>query len=64
MRASWLSSTPAHSVWVILSPYNTDAGALDCLGTPSGTHGYADLMTSAAEVELEDGLRVIASLDD
>jgi hypothetical protein len=45
--------------------FETSAGALDCLGTPSGTSGYADLMTNATHVELADDVRVaIASIDD
>lgn len=45
--------------------FETVAGSLDCLGTPSGTAGYADLMKNATEIELEDDLRVaICSLDD
>ena len=45
--------------------FDTLAGALDCLGTPSGTTGYADLIKSATEVDLDDGLRVaICSLND
>lgn len=45
--------------------FDTTAGALDCLGTPAGTSGYADLMVNATEVELDDGLRVaVCSLDD
>jgi len=45
--------------------FETSAGALDCLGTPSGTNGYADLMKSATHVELADDVRVaIASIDD
>ena len=45
--------------------FETSAGALDCLGTPSGTSGYADLMKNATHVELADDVRVaIASIDD
>ena len=45
--------------------FETVAGSLDCLGTPSGTSGYADLIKNATEVDLEDDLRVaICSLDD
>jgi len=43
----------------------TAAGDLDCLGTPTGTGGYSDLLKNASEEELGDGLRVlVASLDD
>lgn len=42
----------------------TNAGSLDCLGTPAGTAGYKDL-DSAATLEDLDGLEVrVASLDD
>jgi len=45
--------------------FETVAGSLDCLGTPSGTTGYADLVKNATEIDLEDDLRVaICSLDD
>jgi len=44
--------------------FATSAGALDCLGTPSGTDGFADLDRSATEEDL-DGLVVrVASLED
>lgn len=43
----------------------TDAGNLDCLGTPPGTSGYGDLMKSAHEFDLGDALTVhFASVDD
>ena len=43
----------------------TVAGDLDCLGTPSGTRGYADLLQHATEEDLGEGLRVlVASIDD
>ncbi|MDP9301503.1 MAG: hypothetical protein M3P43_11520 [Actinomycetota bacterium] len=42
----------------------TIAGPVDCLGTPAGTDGFADLETSATEEDL-DGLTVrVASIDD
>lgn len=45
--------------------FDTDAGAVDCLGTPSGTAGYADLVKNATEFELGDDLRVmVTSIDD
>jgi hypothetical protein len=45
--------------------FDTSVGSLDCLGTPSGTGGYTDLMKNASEVELDEGLRVsVCSLDD
>ena len=44
--------------------FSTTAGAVDCLGTPSGTEGFADLDASATDEDL-DGLVVrVASLDD
>jgi len=45
--------------------FQTDAGNLDCIGTPSGTTGYEDLFRSAIEIDLGDGTSVrITSLDD
>ena len=45
--------------------FETIAGSLDCLGTPSGTSGYSDLIENATYVELADDIRVaIASIDD
>ena len=42
----------------------TDVGPIDCLGTPAGTDGFADLDASATDEDL-DGLIVrVASLDD
>jgi len=44
--------------------FATDAGSLDCLGTPAGTSGYDDLSAGADRLDL-DGLGVdVASLDD
>ena len=44
--------------------FSTKAGALDCLGTPAGTDGFADLDASATDEDL-DGLVVrVASVDD
>ncbi len=44
--------------------FATSAGPLDCLGTPAGTHGFADLDPSATDEGL-DGLMVrVASIDD
>ena len=44
--------------------FATNAGALDCLGTPAGTDGFADLDASATDEDL-DGLVVrVASVDD
>ena len=45
--------------------FETDAGNLDCLGTPSGTNGYADVRLRAVEVDLAEDLRIpFCSLDD
>jgi hypothetical protein len=44
--------------------FATDTGPIDCLGTPAGTDGFADLDASATDENL-DGLVVrVASLDD
>ena len=44
--------------------FATDAGPLDCLGTPAGTEASSDLDASATDMEL-DGLVVRgSSLDD
>jgi len=44
--------------------FDTDAGALDILGTPSGTHGYPDLAARARPVMLgELELRVVDLAD-
>jgi hypothetical protein len=44
--------------------FATTAGPLDCLGTPTGTDGFADLDRSATGEDL-DGLNVrVASVDD
>jgi hypothetical protein len=45
--------------------FETTAGAVDCLATPAGTRGYADLAERATRVELDAGVHVlIAALDD
>lgn len=44
--------------------FSTNAGALDCVSTPAGTDGFADVDASATDEDL-DGLVVrVASLDD
>jgi HEAT repeat protein len=44
--------------------FTTSAGALDILGTPSGTSGFADLNSDATDEEI-DGLTVrVASVED
>ena len=45
--------------------FETDAGNLDCLGTPAGTHGYTELAANAMTFDLGEELRVeFCSLDD
>lgn len=45
--------------------FQTTHGAFDCLGTPAGTTGYADLAQNASSFEFGDGLQVaVASIDD
>lgn len=38
--------------------FDTDFGPLDCLGTPSGTKGYRDLIERASVFTVGDGLEV------
>jgi hypothetical protein len=43
----------------------TKFGDFDCLGTPSGTDGYSELVEHATTMEVEDGVSVlVASIDD
>jgi len=42
----------------------TDFGALDILGTPSGTNGYEDLARSAIRVDLDGVVAQVAGIDD
>ncbi len=44
--------------------FKTDAGALDCLGTPMGTSGYADLASRADSIDIDGLVIQVASLDD
>jgi hypothetical protein len=44
--------------------FDTDAGSLDCLGTPAPTTGYDELLRNASEVELEHLHVLVCSLDD
>jgi hypothetical protein len=44
--------------------FTTMAGSLDCLGTPAGTEGFADLDASATDEDLDGLLVRVASLDD
>jgi hypothetical protein len=44
--------------------FATSAGALDCLGTPAGTSGFADLDAAATD-EVVEGLAIrVASIED
>jgi hypothetical protein len=55
-RAFWLGDTMT---------FDTKFGAFDCLGTPAGTDGYADLIASAKKMIVEDDVCVtVASIDD
>ena len=45
--------------------FDTPYGPFDCLGTPSGTSGYNDLLKNAAEIALDPGVSLlVCSLDD
>lgn len=44
--------------------FSTDLGALDCLATPAGTDGFADLDASATDERLNGLVVRVASLDD
>ena len=44
--------------------FTTTAGSLDCLGTPAGTQGFADLEASATDEDLGGLIVRVASLDD
>ena len=44
--------------------FSTDLGDLDCLGTPAGTQGYADLLRDAVDVEIAGVTVKVAALDD
>jgi hypothetical protein len=44
--------------------FATDAGPIDCLGTPAGTDGFADLDASATDEDLNGLVVRVASLDD
>jgi hypothetical protein len=68
-----LRGAPADAPFVLDGPtleagdhftFATDAGPIDCLGTPAGTDGFTDLDASASGEDL-DGLVVrVASLED
>lgn len=44
--------------------FDTSAGSFDCLGTPSPTTGYDELVLNATEVEIEHLRVLVCSLDD
>lgn len=44
--------------------FTTDAGWLDCLGTPSGTAGYSDLLARSTSMHVDDLTFKVVSLDD
>ena len=44
--------------------FATELGALDCLGTPAGTDGFADLDASATDESIDGVVVRVASLDD
>ena len=44
--------------------FETDLGALDCIGTPTGTDGYGQLIKGASEVGMGVFTVSVASLDD
>jgi hypothetical protein len=45
--------------------FETTAGDVDCLGSPSGTTGYADLLGAAKVMDISENERaLVCSLDD
>lgn len=44
--------------------FATEAGDLDCIGTPAGTDGYDDLAAGASVVDLAGLEILVASIDD
>lgn len=44
--------------------FMTNAGNLDCLGTPAGSRGFNDLVADATEMKLDSVTVTVASLDD
>jgi hypothetical protein len=44
--------------------FSTDAGNLDCLGTPAGTRGFSDLMAAAEEMDVGPVRVPVAALED
>ena len=44
--------------------FDTALGPLDCLGTPAGTNGFRDLDARAEDMDLDELIVRVASLDD
>ncbi|MGQ0669380.1 MAG: hypothetical protein ACT4PO_06870 [Actinomycetota bacterium] len=44
--------------------FSTDAGDLDCLGTPAGTTGYRELVANATAMDIDGLTMAVASLED
>jgi hypothetical protein len=45
--------------------FRTKFGDFDCLGTPSGTDGYTDLVAHAKTMQVDEDVTVmVASIDD
>jgi hypothetical protein len=44
--------------------FSTNVGPIDCLGTPAGTEGFADLDAAASDEDLDGAVVRVASLDD
>jgi hypothetical protein len=44
--------------------FATVLGSLDCIGTPAGTDGFADLDASATDESVDDIVVRVASIDD
>ena len=44
--------------------FSTDAGDLDCLGTPAGTTGYRELVADATAMDIDGLTMAVASLED
>lgn len=44
--------------------FSTDAGSVDCLGTPSGTNGFVELDRTAVEGRMHGMTIRVAALDD
>lgn len=42
----------------------TDAGNVDCLGTPAGTAGFDDLIRTAERMEIGDQAIEVAAIED